>query len=364
MKQWPSLLGGIVLALGVQTFSPETPLIGVGDFFPALSFEQALTPEDRTYLGLAEADSFTLKDIQAEIILIEFLNKYCVSCQQQASVFNQLFIAIQEDSLLQTKVKMVGIGVGNTPYQLQTFREQKAIPFPLIPDYKFLAHKAIGEPRTPFTLVIRKGGEEQGLVVGIHAGLTTDNEAILKELREVLQSDRETLRAKLVESRPETIRPRKSILREEKLVRKIREGLTASGVRVLDLEKMPVKGLFRVSIQEGKQKRTLFVKEVYQPTVCDVCHDVHFWFAFDASGKIVFLGPILLPKAYNQEWEEQDLQNLRQKLIGRLLSESFGFDPQVDAITSATITSTIIFDSMDKAKEMFNKLKKEGYIKD
>jgi Na+-translocating ferredoxin:NAD+ oxidoreductase RnfG subunit len=35
----------------------------------------------------------------------------------------------------------------------------------------------------------------------------------------------------------------------------------------------------------------------------------------------------------------------------------------VDSISGATITAALVFDSLDKAKEIFQELKKEGYVK-
>jgi Na+-translocating ferredoxin:NAD+ oxidoreductase RnfG subunit len=35
----------------------------------------------------------------------------------------------------------------------------------------------------------------------------------------------------------------------------------------------------------------------------------------------------------------------------------------VDSVSGATITAALVFDSLDKAKEIFEKLKKEGYVK-
>jgi pentatricopeptide repeat protein len=35
----------------------------------------------------------------------------------------------------------------------------------------------------------------------------------------------------------------------------------------------------------------------------------------------------------------------------------------VDSISGATITAVLIFDSLEKAKEIYEKMKKEGYIK-
>jgi len=35
----------------------------------------------------------------------------------------------------------------------------------------------------------------------------------------------------------------------------------------------------------------------------------------------------------------------------------------VDSVSGATITAVLVFDSLGKAKEIFEKLRKEGYVK-
>ena len=43
------------------------------------------------FLGLMKGDAFSLKDVKADVILVEYMNKYCFSCQLQAPVLNQVF---------------------------------------------------------------------------------------------------------------------------------------------------------------------------------------------------------------------------------------------------------------------------------
>ena len=95
---------------------------------------------------------------------------------------------------------------------------------------------------------------------------------------------------------------------------------------------------------------------------CDVCHDVHFWYCFNSEGKIIHFSPIYLTKAYNQEWTENDLQMFRQRILNRSFDESFEFNPDLDAVTSATISSSLVFNSINKTKEILSKLRKKGVI--
>ena len=91
-------------------------------------------PERRTYLGIDAPEEFSLTDIRAEVVLIEVFSMYCPHCQREAPRVNRLYRRIAADPLLAEQVKMIGIGVGNTTYEVDTFRKRFDIPFPLFPD--------------------------------------------------------------------------------------------------------------------------------------------------------------------------------------------------------------------------------------
>jgi uncharacterized protein with FMN-binding domain len=78
---------------------------------------------------------------------------------------------------------------------------------------------------------------------------------------------------------------------------------------------------------------------------------------------VIEIVPIQLTKFGNLQWTEQDVKKLRSRTIGKSILKPFTFDPKVDSVSGATITALLIFDSLDKAKEVYEKLKKEGYIK-
>jgi peroxiredoxin len=101
------------------------------------------------YLGLLTDQPFSLGQIKARVVIIEIFSMYCPVCQREAEKINAVFRLIQSKPELRDKVKLIGIGAGNSSYEVDFFREKYSIEFPLFSDTDFSIHKKIGEVRTP-----------------------------------------------------------------------------------------------------------------------------------------------------------------------------------------------------------------------
>ncbi len=364
------ILVGLGIAMGVfglvtEIRAQRNPLTKEGDLFPDVVLKTPGDANDRRYLQISDKENFTIKDIKAKVILVEIMNVYCASCQNLAPVYNDLFARIQSNPDIRKKIKMVGIAAGNNDQEVKIFRDHFQVPYPIIPDPKYVMHEAIGGSPTPFSIIVRR--EEKGkvvLVAGTHLGFTQHYEEILQQMTTLINVDLKTIRKKGEEIKGKvlTVKP---IYSEEELQTRIKEAFTQTGGELTGLERILLKQgrvIYTGIIEKDGQRSRLFAEVVSQLPTCDVCHNTHFIYTFDTKGKILQFVPLQLTKYGNLNWDEADVAKIRRRIIGRYIYNPFSFNSRVDAVTSATITSAAIFRGLDKGRILFEELKKKGLI--
>ena len=147
-----AVLGAVLLvSLASAGTTPPQPNRPLPDFKLPVP-EQAA---DKDYLGLTTTGSFTITQIKAPVVIIEIFSMYCPYCQREAPEINRLYEIIETTPNLKGKIKLIGIGAGNTPFEVQVFKGKYNVPFPVFSDEDFTLHKAFGEVRTPFFIGVR-----------------------------------------------------------------------------------------------------------------------------------------------------------------------------------------------------------------
>lgn len=139
---------------------------------------------DRNYLGLSGwGKTFKLADIKANLVLIEILSMYCPFCQKEAPIVNQLYEAIEKDPAARGKIKIIGIGAGNSSYEVDVFRKKYSVPFPVFPDADYDIHKKCGEVRTPYFIAVRLNADGTQAVTYSKLGAFGEVPAFLEMLK-------------------------------------------------------------------------------------------------------------------------------------------------------------------------------------
>lgn len=143
-----------VIMAAFPSFGQSAPP-SVGGTLPKISLPVPQDEAYRQYLGLKGGGTFLVPQIKANVVIVQIFSMYCPHCQKDAPVANEFFDKLSADSKLKDTVKLIGIGAGNSDFEIDFFRKQYGIKFPLFSDGEFLIHKAIGEVRTPYFIAIK-----------------------------------------------------------------------------------------------------------------------------------------------------------------------------------------------------------------
>jgi peroxiredoxin len=137
----------------------------VGGVLPDIKLPVPKDSAEKSYLdlGFFGFGSFKIPEIKARLVIIEIFSMYCPYCQREAPNVNQLYSKIEQNPALKGKIKILGIGAGNSSYEVEAFKKKYNVPFPLFADGDYVIHKMVGEVRTPYFIGVKinPGGSHQ-----------------------------------------------------------------------------------------------------------------------------------------------------------------------------------------------------------
>lgn len=154
-----------------------------GKTLPQVILDGPASLEEKQYLGLKDLKSFPISQIPAKLILIEIFSFYCPICHKQAPIANKLYKFIQQDPELSKNIKMMGIGAGNNSREVDAYKANFRVSFPLFCDPHYKIHKELGEPRTPFTILANRNGK----ILLTHSGVIEDTDEFMSKIRKILK---------------------------------------------------------------------------------------------------------------------------------------------------------------------------------
>jgi len=146
----------LVVMTSLPSFGQSVPP-PEGGTFPKVSLPVPQDQAYQQYLGLKGGGTFLIPQIKAKVVIVQIFSMYCPHCQKNAPVVNEFFRKLSEDSKLKDSVRLIGIGAGNSNFEIDFFRKQYGIKFPLFSDGDFAIHGILGEVRTPYFIAIKIG---------------------------------------------------------------------------------------------------------------------------------------------------------------------------------------------------------------
>lgn len=153
-----------------------------GKHVPKMTFKDTVSSETMTYLGLSQKKNFSPDDMRGSLFIIEIFSTYCFSCPRNVPILNDVYIAVEKDARTKGKIKIFGIAIGNTLREVESYKAEYKVLFPVLTDYDFAVHDALGNPRVPYTIYVKKMGKGK-TVVDMHQGVLDSAETVLKKVR-------------------------------------------------------------------------------------------------------------------------------------------------------------------------------------
>lgn len=154
----------------------------IGESLPPFKLPIPQDERAQSYLGLSGTGQFTIAQIKAKVVIIQIFSMYCPICQQEAFRVNKLYRTIQKRKDLKDQIKMIGIGTGDTPFEVGFFQKKYEVPFPIFPDENLSIHQILGRLRTPYFIGVKINRDGSDEVFYSRLGQFRDVNSFLKRI--------------------------------------------------------------------------------------------------------------------------------------------------------------------------------------
>ncbi|GAB4256507.1 MAG: hypothetical protein Kow0092_02580 [Deferrisomatales bacterium] len=350
-------LGAWAVALVVLLAAPSWAAhvdIEPGEVFPDLEFYGLVAPEDYLHLGLPRTEGpFKLSEVPGEYLVLEFFNRSCVPCQRQVRQLEWFYRKMRSRGT-PPPLQVLAVAAGNNPKYLAKYKQRRKLTFPITADPQFDQWRRLGEPgRTPFTVYLTRNGKGRWTLRAYFFGVQQEGD-LMAHAEQMLRGELAAAHPAPGEVPPRPLfLPRISPHLERELVRRL---LSRVAGREVGVERVPLDDVRLYRAVVDSEELDLYAKVAYRDPVCEVCHSVQFLFAFDGQGRLRAYDSIHVTKYDNEEWTEEDSRFLESRLVDRTL-EGLSFDPEVDAVARATMSSALIFDDVRRTAALLKALK-------
>ncbi|MCX5847847.1 MAG: redoxin domain-containing protein [Deltaproteobacteria bacterium] len=172
----------LVLFMANTICAAENSPPKVGGVLPEIELLKPNNSADLKYLGLPGGGFLKVNQIKAKVVIIEIFSMYCPYCQAEAPNVNRLYALIEGNHALKDKIKIIGIGIGNSQFETDIFKKKYTIAFPLTPDADYKLHKIMGEVRTPYFIAVKLNGGKSPEVIYSRLGALENNDLFLAQI--------------------------------------------------------------------------------------------------------------------------------------------------------------------------------------
>lgn len=174
------LLGLLLAALPAWAAHFETEAPGRIDDYAL----DATAAQCETYGPCDDEGRLRLSSLPGRFLFIEVFSMYCPYCQAEAADINEL-ARLVENSAYGDDISLVGLGAGNSRFEVDFFKDKYSIAFPLFPDPEMVCYTAVNQPGTPYFILAEKDGKEGLKVLWTHRGPFEDSpEKVLAHMLE------------------------------------------------------------------------------------------------------------------------------------------------------------------------------------